>query len=83
MAKTQNQNKLLVAYLKCKILDYTKQQPVEKVVYKRIINSDQQKMDWAVVNMAQKYGMISVESIKPEEYEEATGESISQIQISR
>ena len=83
MAKTQNQSNLIVAYLKCTYYDSFHNLRQEATVYKRLINSSKDKMDLAIVNMAQKYGMIKVESIKPEEYEEATGESISQIQISR
>ena len=82
MAKTQDQSKLIVAYLKCTYYDSFNNLRQEATVYKRLINSSKEKMDLAILNMAQKYGMTSVESITPEQYEEATGESISEIQIS-
>jgi len=80
MAKKQNQNKLLVAHLKCTYYAHFNNLRQETTVYKRLINSDKQKMDMAIVNMAQKYGLTKVESITPEQYEEATGESKTQVQ---
>ena len=81
MAKTENPNKLIVAYLKCTYLNAFHNLRQEATIYKRLILEDKQKMDWAILNMAQKAGLTSVETITPEQYEEATGESISQIQM--
>jgi hypothetical protein len=79
MAEIQNPNKLLVAYLKCTFIEGLRDSTKEKVVYKKLINSDKLKMDYAILNMKHKTGLQRIESITPEQYEEATGESISQI----
>jgi len=59
------------ANLKCTIKD----NDGIKTVYKRIEHSHTDWLDYAIKNMAMKTGMISVESITPEEYQEATDES--------
>ena len=59
------------ANLKCTIKD----NDGIKTVYKRIEHSHTDWLDYAIKNMAMKTGMLSVESITPEEYQEATDES--------
>ena len=59
------------ANLKCQYLDG---QDI-KTVYKQLEHSSTEYLEHAIKNMAQKAGMISVETITPEQYKEATGES--------
>ena len=59
------------ANLKCQYLDG---QDI-KTVYKQIEHSSTEYLDYAIKNMAFKTGMVSVETITPEQYKEATGES--------
>jgi len=80
--QTQTNKKLIVAYCKCTFLNRFQNQVQEATVYKRFITETQEKMDHCILNYAQKYGLIKVETVTPEVYEEETGESISQIQIS-
>tara|TARA_R100001463_G_scaffold95967_1_gene150491 strand:- start:427 stop:660 length:234 start_codon:yes stop_codon:yes gene_type:complete len=77
MATTQIPNRLIVAYCKCTFINRFENQVQEAVVYRKFITPTQEQMDFAILNYAKKYGLLSVETIKPEEYEEITGESIS------
>lgn len=70
-----------VAYLKCTYLDAFQQLRQETTIYKKMFNSSKENMQLAILNMAHKSGMIKVETITPEQYQEATGESDTQIQL--
>ena len=59
------------ANLKCQYLDGQ----YIKTVYRQLKNANTDHLDYAIKNMAFKSGMVSVETITPEEYKEATGES--------
>lgn len=73
-------NKQQVAYLKCTYYDHFHNLRQETTIYKKMFNSNRENMQLAIKNMAFKSGMTKVETITPEEYQEATSESDTQIQ---
>ena len=50
-----------------------------KTIYSKVIAPTREAMDLAIKNYAGKYGALAIKTITPNEYEDATNESKTQI----